>query len=237
MHIAILITFISLLLAQPLVLSAQVQQSQIGYGQRARIMTCTPMCHWRHRGILVRWTADSLIIVEDGATVSLVHSAVAAVDVEVHRGFEGTAAFWGAMIGAVAFGTAAQASGVRVGSPERPLTLEAGAIGAGWGALFAGGGGHARRSAGMGLGIGAVVGAAGGSVICAFTPSGGLLSCPLEVGAAYGALVVGSVGATIGLIVGALDRHRWQRVSADRMRVTPVVTPDGRVGFKGRLAF
>jgi hypothetical protein len=237
MHIAFMIISVSLLLVRPLVLTAQAQHSQVGYRQRARVMTCTPTCQWAHQGILVRWTADSLTIVEDEATISLPHSVVVAVDVDVHQGFEGTPALWGAMLGAVAFGGAAQASGVRVGARQRPLTIEAGAIGAGWGALFAGGGGHARRGAGIGFAIGAVVGATGGMAFCAFSPSGGLLSCPVEVGAAYGALVAGSIGATVGLVVGALDRHRWQRISADGMRVTPVATPDGRIGFIGHLRF
>jgi len=215
------------------------QESHVQYGQRIRIETCDPVCEWRHQGPLVRWAADSVAIATNDGVVTLPRSTIGAVDADVHQSFDGTGALWGGVIGAVAFAAVTQASGAgvggRVAGQEHSLAMPAGAIGAGLGVLFGGGGRSARRGAGIGLAIGAGVGAIGGVIWCQLAE--GFLSCAPEGGAAYGALAVGGIGTAIGVIVGALDRDRWQRISVDRVSVTPVATPDGRIGLAAHLRF
>ncbi len=225
MHIAAAGTAMFSLFVPLSALSGQVRQSQLQHGQRIRIETCTPVCEWRHEGLLLEWTPDTVTIAEREATVSVPQSAVETVEVEIHHDFEGANAVWGAGIGAVAFAALAQASGARVGANDRSLALPGAAIGAGMGALFGGGGRSARHGAGVGLAIGAGIGAIAGAMFCSTTT--GFASCAAEAGAGFGALAGGGIGAAIGVAVGALNRHSWQCISSDRVRVQPVATPDG----------
>ncbi len=224
MHVATWGISLSLLLAHRCALSAQAQESRFQAGTRIRINACTPNCHWRHEASLVAWTADFVVISEDQATVSLPWSAVDTVEVEVPHAFDGRGAAWGAAIGAAALFGLSEASGVWAGD-RRSL-----AVGAGLGALFGGGGSSSRRGAGVELTTGAGIGAIAGALYCS-GPDEGFLDCAPEEGAGVMALVAGGIGAAIGVVVGTMDRHRWQRVSTDRLRVTPVATLDGRSGL------
>jgi hypothetical protein len=221
----------SLLLAHLFALPAEAQESQLQQGQRIRIKTCTPICQWRHEAFLVGWSDDSVVINEDEATVSLPWSAADTVEVEVRYAFDGSGAAWGAAIGALAFFGLSQASGVWAGD-ERSLV-----VGAGLGALFGGGGRSARRGAAVGLAIGAGIGAIAGAGYCAGRGKGGWFDCTPEEGASIMAPVAGGVGAAIGIVAGALDRHCWQRISTDRLRASPVAAPDGRLGLAASVRF
>ena len=236
MQIPALNTTLFLLLAVPSLLTAQVQGSQLTHGQRVRIETCNPSCQWRHQGALLQWTVDSVTITEHDTTVSLPQSRVTAIDVEVRHGFEGTKALWGAVIGAAAFTAAAQASGVDVGD-EPSLAIRWTAMGVGFGALFAGGGPNARRSAGLGLATGAGLGAAVGALACATSEDDEWFSCDPAAGAGFGALAGGVIGAMIGVVAGALDRDHWERISPDPVRIAPIVAQDGGLGFAASVSF
>ena len=56
--------------------------------------------------------------------------------------------------------------------------------------------------------------------------------------AAGGAAVVGVTGALVGLGIGALSKsERWEDVPLDRLRVSIVPLPDGRLAFGLSVVF
>ena len=100
-----------------------------------------------------------------------------------------------------------------------------------------------RNSFGAGRGalIGVLVGGVAGWIVgyagyeeC--VPSGGLFDCAgvfsPEVAAFGGAMVLGTLGAGIGAVTGALVKtHRWVEVPLDRLRVSLAPQRDGRFAF------
>jgi len=83
------------------------------------------------------------------------------------------------------------------------------------------------RGAGIGFGIGAVIGASGGAT-CK-EPG----YCDNRAAAILaGAGIAGAVGALFGMVIGAFDiRVRWEEVPLDRPRVSFVPQRDGRFGL------
>lgn len=98
-----------------------------------------------------------------------------------------------------------------------------------------------RSSAGRGAAIGAGIGALGGVVMgigAAGCSEGEFCIVPGGAVVATGALVVGGIGAGIGLIVGAMSHHdTWVRVGSSQT-VRPVITPNAYgIGLGLRLSF
>jgi hypothetical protein len=93
-----------------------------------------------------------------------------------------------------------------------------------------------RSSAGRGAAIGTGIGALGG-VVLGITGCLGICDDPGAVVAA-GVIVLGGIGAGIGLIVGAMSHHdTWVRVGSSQT-VRPVITPSGYgIGLGLRLSF
>lgn len=97
-----------------------------------------------------------------------------------------------------------------------------------------------RSSAGRGAAIGAGIGALGG-VVLGITEErlSGRVGLPIPARfVAAGVIVLGGIGAGIGLIVGAMSHHdTWVRVGSSQT-VRPVITPTGYgIGLGLRLSF
>jgi ABC-type nitrate/sulfonate/bicarbonate transport system permease component len=100
--------------------------------------------------------------------------------------------------------------------------------------------GGRRRETVAGALAGGVIGLFIGSVIgadrAAECESQGGWFCGMETPASAGGGLM--VGALVGAVVGSLIKtNRWKEVQLDRMRVTPVVAPDGRFGLAASVRF
>jgi hypothetical protein len=217
-------------------LSAQAEQPTLQYGQRVRIETCTAICEWRHEGLLVEWTTDSVAVDVGGTIIWVPQSEVTALKVATRRGFSGRGAALGAAVGGLTF------AGLALGGDRE--VLAAGAVGAGVGALFGGGG---KRSLKAG-GIGAAIGGVAGTILGVATyqepePCTGWLCLdfgPSEAGEAglWGAVGGGVLGFLIGGIVAAVSSSDdWVAVPGDRFRVNLLTGGRGSVGLAASVSF
>ncbi len=224
------------LLVPLLTLSAQVEKPPLQYGQRIRIETCTPICERRYEGLLVEWTADSMAVEVEGATVWLPQSEVAAIDVGTRRGFSGSGAAMGATIGGLTWAGLAL-----LGDGE---VAAAAAFGAGTGALFGGGGKSSLKAGGVGAAIGALTGAVLGAVTYREPdPCTGWFCLdlgPSDAGEAglWGAAGGAALGFLIGGIVGAvIPSEDWVAVPGDWVRVNLVTRGRDQVGLAAAVSF
>jgi hypothetical protein len=85
---------------------------------------------------------------------------------------------------------------------------------------------------------GAVIGAGAGLVWATFRA---IEECPgplCEEQVALGSMLCTGGGAIIGSVIGlAIRTDRWEEVPLERLRVTSMVTPDGRFGLAASLRF
>ncbi len=200
--------------------TAQVRQPPVQRGARVRI---TVPSH-RYMGTLVVWTADWLVVENQGDTLGVPLDSVTALEVSRGTGRSPKGAARGALIGGVVLGIVWR-------------SLPVGAFGAGFGALL-GSGPSARKRAGTGFLVGAAVGALIGlasyeeCVPSCFGPDGP------EINALGGAVIGGLGGLVVGALIGsATEADRWQEVPLDRLRVNLGPQRDGRFGFWASVRF
>jgi len=200
---------------------AQVRQPPVERGARVRVTVPRRSPSGversqRYVGTLVLWTADTLVVDNNGDTLAVPLDIVTGLEVSRRPGLSPKGARKGAMIGGVLLG-------VLYRSPA------AVAFGAGVGALL-GSSPSARKGARIGLLIGGPIGFVLGLASGDDPP--GYFSFSQEGNAALGWLAGSFVGSIVGSIAGAaLPGDGWEEVPLDRLRVSLGPQPDGRFGL------
>ena len=201
---------------------AQVRQPPVERGARVRVTVPRRSPSGversqRYVGTLVLWTADTLVVDNNGDTLAVPLDIVTGLEVSRRPGLSPKGARKGAMIGGVLLGALYRS----------PAAV---AFGAGVGALL-GSGPSARKGARIGLLIGGPIGFVLG-LASGDDPPGGFFSLSAGEKAAFGFLALGFVGSIVGSIAGAaLPGDGWEEVPLDRLRVSLGPQPDGRFGL------
>ena len=201
---------------------AQVRQPPVERGARVRVTVPRRSPSGversqRYVGTLVLWTADTLVVDNNGDTLAVPLDIVTGLEVSRRPGLSPKGARKGAMIGGVLLGALYRS----------PAAV---AFGAGVGALL-GSGPSARKGAGNGFLIGGAIGFVLG-LASGDDPPGGPFSFSQEGNAIFGFLALGFVGSIVGSIAGAaLPGDGWEEVPLDRLRVSLGPQPDGRFGL------